>query len=148
MQKATFSQRLAAYIIDVIIVAIVFGLVNSLGSPFSETLINNFDNNTAFNTLYIFVGASLATQLLNLALAVAYYGGLWATTGQTLGQKVLRIKVVQPDGSKLTWENAILRYLGYILNSLFVGLGFLWALWDKEKQGWHDKLAGAYVVKV
>jgi uncharacterized RDD family membrane protein YckC len=46
------------------------------------------------------------------------------------------------------WNIAILRYIGYIASSLFGWLGFVWALWDKDKQGWFDKLAGAYVVKV
>ncbi len=39
------------------------------------------------------------------------------------------------------------RYLGYYLSILGLGLGFFWIMWDKRKQGWHDKLAGTLVIR-
>ncbi len=144
MEKATFIQRFVAYIIDVIIVAIVFGLVSGLGSQLSDTLITKLEGEAA---MFSVIGVPLAAQLLNLAFAVVYYGYFWATRGQTPGQMVMKVKVIRTDGSTLTWDGAILRYIGYILSSLFGWLGFLWALWDKDKQGWPDKLAGTYVMK-
>ena len=40
----------------------------------------------------------------------------------------------------------IIRYLGYFISFLPLGLGFLWIAFDKRKQGWHDKLAGTVVI--
>ena len=33
------------------------------------------------------------------------------------------------------------------MTALPLGLGYLWAIWDKQKQGWHDKMAGTVVVR-
>jgi uncharacterized RDD family membrane protein YckC len=67
--------------------------------------------------------------------------------GQTLGKSMLGLRVVKADGTPLTDADALLRYVGYYLNSFFFGLGWIWALFDSEKQGLHDKLARTYVVK-
>jgi uncharacterized RDD family membrane protein YckC len=40
----------------------------------------------------------------------------------------------------------IVRYIGYYINSFIFMLGWIWAIFDSNKQGWHDKLAGTYVV--
>ena len=40
----------------------------------------------------------------------------------------------------------IIRYLGYFISFLPLGLGFLWIAFDERKQGWHDKLAGTVVI--
>jgi len=52
------------------------------------------------------------------------------------------------DGSKLDITTAALRYVGQIIAAIPVGLGFLWVIWDAQKQGWHDKIAKTYVVHV
>ena len=40
----------------------------------------------------------------------------------------------------------ILRYVGYYLSAIVVGLGFIWVAFDARKQGWHDKIANTVVV--
>ena len=68
--------------------------------------------------------------------------------GQTPGKMLLDIRVVKVDGSPLTRTDAFIRYLGYAINGLSLGLGWLWAFFDKDHQGWHDKVAKTYVVNV
>ena len=41
-----------------------------------------------------------------------------------------------------------MRGLTGIFSLVVAGLGFLWMLWDPERQTWHDRVAGTYVVKV
>jgi uncharacterized RDD family membrane protein YckC len=60
---------------------------------------------------------------------------------------IMGLKIVTVDGGKLTIGKAVLRIVGYFVSSIIVYLGFLWVIWDKDKQGWHDKIAGTYVVK-
>lgn len=81
--------------------------------------------------------------------ALLYFTILTGDSGQTLGKKLLGIKVVRIDGEKVGYDRAFVRSLGYML-SVFFGtfLGFLWALWDRKKQAWHDKIAGTRVVRV
>src|SRR5206468_2117574 len=78
-------------------------------------------------------------------VSVAYVLGSWLVWGATLGKKALGLRIVNAAGTKPTVGQAIVRYLGYIPSSLCY-LGFLWTL-KSEKRGWHDILAGTYVVR-
>jgi uncharacterized RDD family membrane protein YckC len=66
--------------------------------------------------------------------------------GQTPGKLVMKIRVIKTDGTPINDADAALRYIGYLLDSIFF-IGWLWALFDENRQGWHDKLAHTYVVK-
>jgi uncharacterized RDD family membrane protein YckC len=67
--------------------------------------------------------------------------------GQTIGKKIMGIKVVTTSGGSLDLLKAFIRSLSKILSFLPLDLGFLWALWDGQNQTWHDKIAETYVVK-
>jgi uncharacterized RDD family membrane protein YckC len=67
--------------------------------------------------------------------------------GQTPGKKLMGIRVVKADGGALGPIDPILRYIGYFINSFLLMIGWLWALIDSKRQGFHDKLAGTVVVK-
>ena len=68
--------------------------------------------------------------------------------GQSFGKRFLGLRVVRINGAPLDYKTALLRnVVGYCLGFLTLLLGFLWALWDGRRQGWHDKLAGTIVVK-
>jgi uncharacterized RDD family membrane protein YckC len=67
--------------------------------------------------------------------------------GQTPGKMLLGIRVIATNGDeRISDINAILRTLGYTLNGIFLGLGWIAALLDRNKQGWHDKLGRTYVI--
>ncbi len=51
-------------------------------------------------------------------------------------------------GYTIGYAGAFIRVIGKIVSAIPCLLGFLWMLWDPEKQTWHDKLAGAAVVPV
>lgn len=76
-----------------------------------------------------------------------YFAAMWVWKGTTVGGIVLRLKVVRLDGRRLDWPTAGVRAVGALFGSLAGGLGYFWAGWDPEKQGWHDKIAGTIVVK-
>ncbi|HLA48407.1 MAG TPA: RDD family protein, partial [Nitrospinota bacterium] len=57
------------------------------------------------------------------------------------------LKVVPVADSMMTYKKAFIRYIGYIISEIPLFLGFLWIVFDKDKQGWHDKIAGTFVVK-
>jgi uncharacterized RDD family membrane protein YckC len=60
---------------------------------------------------------------------------------------MLGLQFVNRDGSPLGLVASLLRFVGYLVSTLVLMLGFLWIIWDKDKQGWHDKIAGTLVVK-
>ncbi len=77
-----------------------------------------------------------------------YRIGMWAWRGQTLGHMIINTKIIRTNGGAVDLRTAVLRYLGYILCYLTLGIGFLVIAFDKNKQGLHDKIAGTYVVRV
>jgi uncharacterized RDD family membrane protein YckC len=67
--------------------------------------------------------------------------------GQTPGKRAMRIRVVRLDGKPMTWWAAFERFGGYAA-SIFTGLlGFLQILWDRNRQGMHDKITETVVVR-
>ncbi|MSQ15557.1 MAG: hypothetical protein EXR50_06810 [Dehalococcoidia bacterium] len=88
----------------------------------------------------------LAFAMLCLVIVGAYYLFPYSSGGQTMGKKWLHIRVVAVDGSPLNWTRAVLRFIGYMGGAMPLMLGYLWALWDKDGQAWHDKFAGTIVI--
>jgi uncharacterized RDD family membrane protein YckC len=87
-------------------------------------------------------------QLLSTLMSLAYFtyfeGG---PTGQTVGKRALGIRVYDfRQGGAIGYGRGFLRQIGKYLSAIPLGLGYLWMLWDKEKQCWQDKIAGSVVV--
>ena len=83
---------------------------------------------------------------LGALLGLAYYVYFLSSTGQTLGAKVMGIKVVDGNGKVLSTGSAVVRVLGSYVSGMLLGIGYLWMLRDADKQTLHDKMAGSYVV--
>ncbi len=82
-----------------------------------------------------------------IVIFLSYFLFFWTYSGQTPGNKVMRIKVIDVYGETISSNQALLRLIiGYNVNIISYGLGFLWAIWDTDRQGWHDKIAKTYVV--
>ena len=88
-------------------------------------------------------------QGLSTLFQAAYFTYFWSAAGkgQTLGSRALNIRVVKTDGSYLDYVGAFLRYIGFVVSCVVLLIGVIWAAFDAQKQGWHDKIAGTYVVK-
>ena len=83
-----------------------------------------------------------------LIIGLAYFAGMWTWRGTTVGGIVLKLKVIRTDGRPLTFVVALVRGLAAAFSVVVLFLGFLWIAWDKDKQGWHDKIAGTEVVRL
>lgn len=81
-------------------------------------------------------------------IGLVYVIGFWTWRGQTPGKMVVGVKIVKTDGSSIGVDRAILRYIGYIVSTITLLIGYLWIAWDSRKQGLHDKIAGTYVIKL
>ena len=57
------------------------------------------------------------------------------------------LRVIKTDGTQISDADAVLRYVGYLINSPILMMGWIWAAIDDSNQGWHDKIASTYVVK-
>ena len=121
--RSGFWRRLGAYLIDGILLVIPY-LV--LARIFEAVL----------------------AYALYLALSLAYFGYFeGGASGQTLGKRALGIRVIDfQTGGPIGFGRGVVRYIGKIVSGIPLALGFLWMLWDREKQTWHDKIATTVVV--
>ena len=87
-------------------------------------------------------------RVIGAAFGIVYYIGLeGGSRGAGLGKQLVGIRVVdQRTGATIGYPRAALRYLGHIVSFVVFLLGYLWMLWDPERQCWHDKFAGDVVV--
>jgi uncharacterized RDD family membrane protein YckC len=88
---------------------------------------------------------------LSVLLGLVYYVFFWSKSspwpGQTIGSKLLNVRVIKTDGSDLEISQALIRYVGFFISAICLLIGLIWAAFDPQKQGWHDKIAGTYVIK-
>lgn len=82
------------------------------------------------------------------AVQVGYFVCFWAWRGQTPGKWIMRLKITRFDGSKIGWGSALLRYCGYIISFVSLLIGFFWIGVDNRRQGFHDKIAETFVVRM
>jgi uncharacterized RDD family membrane protein YckC len=122
--------RWAASIVDTIIVGLlsipIFIITYLLGYPRDGLFVN----------------------FLTIVIPVVYSVVLIKRYQATWGKKFFRIKVQIIDGSQMTWMKAFLREgVGKLISSIVLCLGYIWAIFDKRKQTWHDKIAGTVVIQ-
>jgi uncharacterized RDD family membrane protein YckC len=87
-------------------------------------------------------------QLYLVALTGAYFTWQWRRGGRTLPMKTWRLKLVTRDGGDLGWGDAVKRYCCALAGTLVLGVGFLWALLDRDGLFLHDRLAGTRIIYV
>jgi len=145
---AGFWRRLGAYTVDGIIIFftfIVLSIIASLAffsgaiSGNSKDFIADLADPARFSSVKIFI------WIFFISLYIAYFTYFHGTTGRTLGKMFFGLQVVSADGTPISFGIAFLRAVGCLVSGIFY-LGFIWAAFDKRKQGWHDKIAGTVVI--
>jgi uncharacterized RDD family membrane protein YckC len=85
-------------------------------------------------------------QLYLALVAGAYFIWQWLRGGQTLAMKTWHLRLIAKDGSAVTPRQALLRYVAALGGLTFMGLGFLWALLDRNRVFLHDRVARTRIV--
>lgn len=122
-KKASISQRFIALLIDGIIAIFVLVLSVILFGPF---------------------GFFIALVLLWGVNIVAYF-----PKGQSIGKSIIGLRVIKSNDGKYAETGTMLmrEIIGKFVSGFFAGLGFFWALWDANNQGWHDKFVSTLVIE-
>ncbi len=115
--RAQFLPRLTANIIDLVIIASLLSSVHG-------------------------------TNAL-IAVWAIYRFGMYAWKSATLGEIVLNLQVQKLDGATLVgdYSGAAIRALFSLLSLIPLGLGFIWILFNRDLESWHDKISGTCVVR-
>ncbi len=64
----------------------------------------------------------------------------------TFGKQLMKIKVVDEEGYRMSFNQSVGRNACKVFSHMALSIGFFWILFDKKKQGWHDKLTHTFVV--
>ena len=144
---AGFISRSIAFVLDIVVMSVaVLAAVALL-----QALLGFF-------TLYGLIGQRVVQSspfrdivvvviaLIGVGVAIGYPVFFWVLLGQTPGKLLMGVRIARTNGQRLTIGRALLRYLGYWLSAIPLGLGFFWVLVDDQRQCWHDKLADTYVI--
>ena len=90
--------------------------------------------------------ANIAVAIIFVLWEFFYFGYSWAASGRTFGMAVLGVRVVRADGAALDPWRGVVRALVFPLSLLFLGLGFLGILVQREHRALHDLIAGSCVI--
>ena len=93
------------------------------------------------------VSVILEAALKGVGYALAVLLGIASYAGP--GKRAMGIRVIDFNtGGPIGYGRAFIRYIGRIVSAVIIFVGYLWMLWDPEKQCWHDKFANDVVVPV
>ena len=133
---APWWKRVCEYLLRIIVPASLLSQIFSTiffgRSSFAAVTYQDSLNNTA-----------IAARSVLISVAVS---AISVKNGQTWAHRLLRVRVVSLQGESLNGFHMFLRDLAHLPDFLFICLGFLWALWDRKKQTFADKICKTMVV--
>ena len=132
--SATLKTRLAAMIYESLLVTAVLFLAAFVFIPLAG------DMGVAWKRH--------AFQIYLLGVLFAYFSLFWVRSGQTLAMKTWHIRLVDRNGKLISLKQALLRFILAFLGLGLFGLSIVWALFDRDRQFLHDRLAGTRLVRV
>lgn len=91
--------------------------------------------------------AFLVQYILNMFFAIGFTTFFLGKYGATPGKMACRLKVVNPDGTKITYLKGFARYFGEVLSGFTFGIGYLLAAWDEENRTLHDRVCNTRVIR-
>ncbi|MEC7641049.1 MAG: RDD family protein [Nitrospinota bacterium] len=150
---AGFLRRFYALFVDCLILEIAggfitFPLVKKLDLRL-DAVVDAFFKGEMENLQEIAIFLSINMFVLTL-LWTFYFVYFIGSAGQTLGKKLMRIKVVPAaeDNVEMDYKTAFNRFLGLTVSASALFIGFIWALFNDKRQTWHDLMANTIVIKL
>ncbi len=147
---ASHVPRIAAYLIDGLIIGVIYAIVLTIGAVilFNSVAPGDFRNGGSgrlWGGFLLLIGVMF---LVGSALNLVYYPYFWARSGQTPGMRPFGLYVVRDvDGGRISTGQAILRLIGTWVAAIPLFLGYIWIFFDARRRGWHDLIAGTVVVE-
>jgi uncharacterized RDD family membrane protein YckC len=148
MTYAQWADRVVGYLIDSLLVGVVMGILWLIAGSLMAVAAGGFGSQSASNgiccvMLVLFPISALVVGIFNKVYLIS-------NRGASIGQGIMKLKVVDVNGNLLSFGTAFIRLLAQIgLGLVPFGslLDLLWPLWDDKRQTLHDKAVGSFVMK-
>ncbi|MGZ3404917.1 MAG: RDD family protein [Polyangia bacterium] len=150
VRVAGFWRRLAAAIVDVMVLGSVYAILSTLVAVVLRHPLPRFSQLGPDYVVDMAVNGGVLAEAgvaMLVILGFLYFFLFTALRGQTFGKHLRRVKVIDAYGERPSIARSLLRTAAYLPSLLLLALGFLWIGFDREKRGLHDWLADTYVVK-
>lgn len=148
-QYAGIVSRLVALVIDLVLISsATIALTWTYTTVAAFAGINLAECSAYGDVIRVSIcrAANIVLILFGAVLMPLYLAFFWLFGGQTIGKAVMGIRILRLDARPLNLTTVVRRLMGYGICFLTLGLGFVWALVDDRRQGFHDKVAGTCVV--
>jgi len=150
-KPAGFFSRMLAFILDILLL-VFLGLM--IGGVIFLVL-HFFNYKQILDSIKSLLGIKdpigqfigLISPILFLMVLI-YFVFFWTLVGFTPGKALFGLQIVRQDGRPLSVGRSIVRFLGYWVSAIPLFLGFIWVLFDRQHEGWHDKISKTHVVYV
>ena len=128
---ASLIKQLAAMLYDSLLIFAILFVATAVLLIFNQG--EAIESNPSFNLLLVFI-------------LFTFYAWFWQKSGQTLGMRVWKIRIVSDLGGNPGWGTSFLRLGFAVLSMLCFGLGYLWRLF--RPYTWHDRLSQTRIIDV
>ena len=127
-----FWRRFAANFLDGIILGIAYKLVNTVLLAIASLT----------GTAYL----GFSDWMLSAIIFWTYMIWFKGYKGATPGYNVFGIRIISINGTQVSIKQITVRIIASFFSAIPLGLGYIWIAVDANRQAWHDKIAGTYVI--
>ncbi len=156
MEYAGFFRRFGAYLVDYALLAIIGGIISQVVFMFMGGNLMVWVNSTTIDPnnpvlppelISTFGDILFVLVVVNFLITWLYFAGFESSGMQaTPGKRVFGLRVADLDGDPVGFGTATGRFLGKVISSLLLGIGYLMAAFTAKKQALHDMIAGTVVL--
>jgi uncharacterized RDD family membrane protein YckC len=130
--------RVVAFVIDAALILLVELIIGVSG----VVIITVLRLPTEINAILAVLGG-----VIYVVWSISYFVGFWCAAGQTPGARVMQFRVLTAEGNVLGPRRALIRCAGLLLAALPLFAGYVLILFDDQRRGFQDRLAGTVVVR-
>lgn len=150
-QRAGFVSRLLALGIDVALMVVTVLVAHLLWSALANATPATWLLRGVMNTFpavgqWLTLIGVLIPPIISLVLVCGYFTFFFVFSGQTIGKRLMGLRVISNISDRMTFRQAVVRLVGYVLSALPLYFGFLVVLTDDRRRAWHDRLAKTTVI--
>lgn len=139
---APMPARVAAFVVDELLLSLVVGFVTAIAGV--EVVVAP---DADFATTLAETQRQMQPMLPLIYATQVLFRWPWNAIGWSPGKRLLGLRVVDAEGNAPGLVRGFVRSLFALASDLPLFMGYVWALFDRERRGWHDHLARTWVVR-